>query len=240
MAPLAPRRVQASRKEAPPDGPRLRALLVECNAEELSRYRDELESELPLSVDRILADDLPGRLAREPDLFSGYSVVVTTFFHIHEVKRVMPPDGPPAVALLSEGNIPALLRLTEFPEGTTVGLVCTTPTGSQNLLRSVQSAGLSHLTPVLASTDDPWSISRMLEQTRTVVCSEHGAARIRGWLPPDVEVILSHRTLDRGGLEMLRDMLAHLPSAGAQKWPPHSPPSAGAQTWPPHSPRAAD
>jgi hypothetical protein len=27
--------------------------------------------------------------------------------------------------------------------------------GSQNLLRSVQSAGLGHLEPVLASTDDP-------------------------------------------------------------------------------------
>ncbi len=112
------------------------------------------------------------------------------------------------MALLSEANISVLFRLTELPEGTTVGLVCSTPRGSQNLLRSVQSAGLTHLTPVLASADDPWSISRMLEQTRVVVCSEQATPRLEGSLPPDVEVIFSHRVLEPGGIEMLRDALA--------------------------------
>ncbi|OGK77555.1 MAG: hypothetical protein A2X52_02105 [Candidatus Rokubacteria bacterium GWC2_70_16] len=189
-----------------------RALLVECNGEELNRYRDEIEAQLPLSVDRILVDELPDRVAQEPGFLQGYRIVVTTFFHIHEVKHVVAPDGPPVVALLSEANISALLRLTELPEGTTVGLVCNTATGSQNLLRSLQAAGLSHLTPVLASVDDPWSIDRMLARTRTVVCSEQGAAQMAGRLPPDVEVIVSYRALDRGGLEMLRDLLARLPA----------------------------
>src|SRR3990170_3931378 len=165
---------------------KVRALLVECNWEELKRYRDELEAELPLAVDRLLVDELLAR-AQEPDFLKGYRIVITTFFHIHEVKRAVPADGPPTVALLSEASLSVLLRLTELPEGTTVGLVCTTSSGSQNLLRSVQSAGLSHLTPVLASTDDPWSISRMLAQTRTVVCSEQGAGRLANTLPPDVE-----------------------------------------------------
>jgi DNA-binding transcriptional regulator YhcF (GntR family) len=189
---------------------RLRALLVECNWEELTRYRDDLEAELPLSVDRMLVEELPVRVAEDPNFLSSYRLVITTFFHIHECRRVVPPDGPPTVALLSEANISALLRLTELPEGTVVGLVCNTSKGSQNLLRSVQSAGLGHLTPVLASADDPWSLTRMLEKTRTVVCSEQGASRIRGMLPPDVELIVSDRTLDRGGIEMLRDLLAQL------------------------------
>ena len=82
---------------------------------------------------------------------------------------------------------------------------CNTLRGSQNILSSVQSAGLSHVVPILASTDDPWSIDRMLEKTRTVVCSEHAVAQMRGQLPPDVELILADRTLDRGGIELLRD-----------------------------------
>ena len=185
-----------------------RALLVECNWEELARYRDQLESELPLTVDRILVEDLPTRAAQDPALFGGYRVIVTTFFHVHEVKRVVPADGPPVVALLSAANISTLLRLTELPEGTAVGLVCTTSTGSQNLLRSVQAAGLGHIDAILASADDPWSLARMLEKTRIVLCSEQGASRIRGTLPPDVELIVSDRTLDPGGLELLRDLLS--------------------------------
>src|SRR5262249_12485706 len=153
-----------------PDGnasaaaPPTKVLLVECNWAELSRYGAELEARLPLRVDRILVEDLPVRVAGEPGLLSPYQMVVTTFFHVHEVKLAMPPGAPPVVALLSAANISTLLRLTELPEGTSVGLVCNTPKGSQNLLRSVQSAGLWHLNPVLASTDDPWSVGVMLEK----------------------------------------------------------------------------
>jgi len=187
---------------------RRRAVLVECNDAELARYRDELEAELPLHVDRMLVHEFEAKAARDPDFLKGYRAVITTFFHIHEVRRVLPPDGPPAVALLAEASIKTLLRLTELPEGSTVGLVCTTATGGQNLLRSVQSAGLMHVTPVLASTDDAWSLDRMLEKTRTVVCSVQAAARIRDSLPKDVELIVADRTLDRGGIELLRDLLS--------------------------------
>ena len=187
---------------------RRRAVLVECNDAELARYRDELEAELPLHVDRMLVHEFEAKAARDPGFLKGYRAVITTFFHIHEVRRVLPPDGPPAVALLAEASIKTLLRLTELPEGSTVGLVCTTATGGQNLLRSVQSAGLMHVTPVLASTDDAWSLDRMLEKTRTVVCSEQAAARIRHSLPKDVELIVADRTLDRGGIELLRDLLS--------------------------------
>lgn len=185
-----------------------RALLIECNHAELARYRDQLETELPLHVERMLVEEFEARAPQEPGLLKGYRVVITTFFHIHEVKRAMPLGGPPTMALLAEASISTLLRLTELPEGTTVGLVCNNPKGSQNLLRSVQSAGLLHLEPVLASTDDPWSIDRMLEKTHVVVCSEQGAAALRPSLPPDAELIVSDRTLEPGGLELLRDLLA--------------------------------
>jgi GntR family transcriptional regulator len=187
-----------------------RALLVECNQPELSRYREQLEEELPLHVDRLLVEEFQARIAREPGFLKDYRAVITTFFHIHEVKKALPQGAPPAVALLSEANISSLLRLTELPEGTTVGLVCNSPKGSENLLSSIQSAGLAHLAPVLASADDPWSIDRMLEKTRTIVCSEQAADHIRAQVPLDAEVIIAHRRLDAGGIEMLRDLLSEL------------------------------
>jgi GntR family transcriptional regulator len=190
-----------------------RALLIECNQPELNHYREQLEEELPIQIDRMLVEELVPRIERDPSLLRGYRVVVTTFFHIHEVKEALPPDGPPAMALLSEANISTLLRLTELPAGTVVGLVCNSAKGSQNLLSSVQSAGLSHLAPVLASADDPWSIDRMLEKTRTVVCSEQAVDRLRARMPLDVELIIAHRRLDPGGIEMLRELLSDLPAS---------------------------
>src|SRR5205823_6049450 len=83
-------------------------LLIECNHAELTRYRDQLEAELPLSVERMLVEEFEPRAAREPEFVRGYRAVLTTFFHIHEVKRAMPPGGPPAVALLAEASIATL------------------------------------------------------------------------------------------------------------------------------------
>ena len=188
---------------------RMRVLLVECNQPELARFHEQIEEQLPVTVDRLLVEDLEARL-REPGFLKSYRVVVTTFFHVHEVKKALPLDGPPAVALLSESNIATLLRLTELPPGTAVGLICNTPQGSQNILSSVQSAGLSDLVPVLASADDPWSIDRLLERTRIVVCSDQAADRLRERIPSDVEMILAYRRLDPGSIEMLRDLLAQL------------------------------
>jgi DNA-binding transcriptional regulator YhcF (GntR family) len=198
---------------------RVRALVVECNSEELSRFRDELEAELPLSADRMLVDELTERVRRDSSFVREFSVVVTSFFHIREVKAALATESVPVVAILTEASISTLLRLSELPEGSTVGLVCTTPKGSQNLLRSVEAAGLAHLKPVLASADDPWSISRMLEATSVVVCSEQAVENLRRTLPPTVEVIISNRTLDRAGLDLLRDLLARLDEPPTRRAP---------------------
>jgi len=191
---------------------KMRALLIECNHPELTRYREQLEDELPIVVDRLLVDALAERL-RKPGFLKGYRIVITTFFHLHEVKSTLPPDGPPVVALLSEPNLSSLRRLTELPEGTTVGLLGDTPQGSRSLLSVVQSAGLSHLVPVLAAADDPWSVDRMLEKTRIVVCSEPAAGHLGDRVPHEAEVVLADRRLDRGGLETLRDLLAEIDGA---------------------------
>ena len=214
LATVAARAPLAGARKAKPT----RALLVECNWEEISRFGEELEAELPLSVERLLVDDLPERVRRDPAFARRFAVVITTFFHVHEVKRALAAESIPVVALLTETSISTLLRLSELPEGSTVGLVCATAQGSQNLLRSVESAGLAHLRPVLATADDPWSITRMLEATSVVVCSEQAVEKLRTVLPPTAEVIVDSRTLDRGGLDLLRDLLGRLdaPRAGRE------------------------
>jgi len=189
---------------------RIRALVVECNWPEVSRFKDELEAELPLSVERMLVDELTERTRRDSSFRREVGVVITTFFHVHEVKAALADQPVPVVALLTESSISTLLRLSELPEGTAVGLVCNTAKGSQNLLRSVQSAGLTHLRPILASADDPWSIQRMLEQTSVVVSSEQAAEKIRPSLPPSAELIVDNRTIDRAGFDLLRDLVARL------------------------------
>lgn len=187
-----------------------RAVLVECNWEELRRYGEELEAELPLAVDRILLEELAERHRTAPGFLRDYPLLLTTSFHLHEVKKTLARESIPVVGLLTELSASTFLRLAELPAGAAVGLVCATPGGSQNLLRSIQSVGMSHLRPVMASTDDPWSIELVLKETAALVCSEQAADKLRPMLPPEAEAIVAHRTLHRGSVDLLRDFLERM------------------------------
>src|SRR5262245_57161531 len=68
---------------------RPRVLLVECNHPELTRYREQIEQDLPVIVDRMLVGDFTARTPQEPGLLKSYRAVVTTFFHIIEVKETL-------------------------------------------------------------------------------------------------------------------------------------------------------
>ena len=49
------------------------------------------------------------------------------------------------VALMVDTSLDTLMRLTALPEGTKVGVACTTKPGSENMKLLIQRAGLKHL-----------------------------------------------------------------------------------------------
>ena len=183
-------------------------LLVECNRPQLKLFTGQLETELPAVVTPLLIRDLGERAARSLDWLAPYRAVVTTLPHVQEVKGVLRRAAIPVVGLLMEASIRALLRLTELPTGTPVGLTCLSQEGSQNLLRSVQRAGLTNLRPVLAPADDPKKLPSRLRGVKAVVCSILAEGKVRRAAPPGTEVIVDDQALERGGIELLREILA--------------------------------
>ncbi len=182
-------------------------LFVECTREELDQFSDELEGQLPVEVERVLLEDLPGRLSEDGE--PPWTLAVTTFFHVHEVQDLMEPLGVETVALLAEANLESLQRLTELPAGTTVGVVGWGRTCMENLSRSLEGAGLDHLDFVQANVDeDPEEALGVLQDVGAVVCASITARRLREFgAPEDLEIIEEDRTLDKGGVEMLGRML---------------------------------
>ncbi len=191
--------------EEPPE--KIKLLFVECTRDELERFSDELEAQLPVEVERVLLEDLPQRLAEDGK--PPWSVAVTTFFHVHEVQEMMDPLGLETVALLAEANLESLQRLTGLPAGTPVGVVGWGRTCMENLSRSLEGAGLDHLNFVQAYIEeDPDEALRILENVPVVMCASMTADRLRRLgLPEGLEIIEEDRTLDKGGVEMLGRIL---------------------------------
>jgi GntR family transcriptional regulator len=186
---------------------RVPILFVECNEPELEQYEAELEEQLPVTVEGVLLEELETRISDEEP---RWQVAVTTFYHVHEVEALMEPRGIETVALLTEATLEGLRKLAELPGGTPVGVVGNSRTCTDNLLRSMEGAGLDHLDFFQIQEDDEESWSRT-EQAKVVVCASAVARRLpKLSLPESVEVIVQDRTLSKGGVEMLGRMLRRI------------------------------
>jgi GntR family transcriptional regulator len=184
---------------------RVPMLFVECNEPELEQYRVELEEQLPVVVEGVLLEDLEDRVSGEELL--PWRLAVTTFYHVHEVERLMEPRGIETFALLTEATLEGLRRLAELPGGTPVGVVGSSRTCTDNLLRSLEGAGLDHLDFFHIEEDDKKNRSR-IERAKAVVCASAVVRRLpKLGLPEGVEVIVQDRTLSKGGVQMLGRML---------------------------------
>jgi DNA-binding transcriptional regulator YhcF (GntR family) len=177
-------------------------LFVECTRVELDQFSSELEEQLPVEVERVLLEDLAGRVSDAEDL--PWRLAVTTFFHIHEVQDIVEPHGIEAVALLE-----SLQRLMELPSGTPVGVVGWGRTCMDNTSRSIEGAGLDHLNFVQLYIDEEFEeVLASLGRVESVVCASVTARRLRELgIPEDLEIIEVDRILDQGGIEMLGRML---------------------------------
>jgi GntR family transcriptional regulator len=186
-------------------------LFIECTQAELDRFSAELEEQLPVEVEKVLIEDLAERVSGEEEL--PWRMAVTTFFHVHEVQEIMEPRGIETVALLAEANLESLQRLTELPAGTPVGVVGWGQTCMENLSRSIEGAGLDHLNLVQVYVDEgpAEEVLDILDKVQSVLCATITARRLRELgVPEKLEIIEEDRTLDQGGIEMLRRMLRKL------------------------------
>jgi GntR family transcriptional regulator len=191
---------------------KLRVLFTECNRPQLRQFSQEIEQTLPLQVDTLLLKDVERKYRQSPGFLQRYSLVITTFWHIHEVQKLLRRANTEVVALMADASLESLMRLTALPEGTKVGVACYEWTGSENLRLSIENAGLKHIQLVIGCGAEPESLKRMLQGAQVVVCTSLVAKKIRNLAPRGTEIIVDDRTLNKGGLEMLRQRLAQLVS----------------------------
>ncbi len=204
-----------ARAGAPVPG-RTPILFVECNAPELDQYAAALEERLPVTVERVLLEDLPERLLREDGAVLPWRLAVTTFYHVHEVEELVGPRGVETVALLAEATLHGIRRLAELSPGTKVGVLGNSRTCSDNLLNSLVGAGMDHLELFQIYEDVGKDIKEQLQETEVIVCGSAMARRLPDLaLPSETEVIFQDRTLDKGGIEMLGRMLRSAPREAA-------------------------
>ncbi len=181
-------------------------LLVECSSEVLEFFANEIESHLPVHVDKVPLDTLSAAVRRRTR-GHPWAAAVTSFFHLREVERRMGARRVPVIPLLANAHLATLHRLAQFPSGTRVGVVAADAETAHNLEYSIVSAGLPNIALAGACSVEAPSLASLVRHVEVIVCSTPAAERVHELANSQTQVITDDRALDMRAIEMLAAIL---------------------------------
>jgi GntR family transcriptional regulator len=181
-------------------------LLVECSLPELEFFAAALQDQLPVTVDKVLLQDLAA-VVRRPKQIGHWRAAVTSFCHLPEVGRLLKRHGVPVIALLAEAHLETLHQLAQLPPGTRVGVVSNAAETAHNLEHSIANAGLPNIELAGVCSAEGTSLGRLVRRVGVIVCSTSAAEGVRTLAGTNVRVIVDDRALDPRAIEMLADVL---------------------------------
>jgi hypothetical protein len=125
---------------------------VECNVERAEALATELSEALEVPVTPLVLGDF------EPEEVVGRDLVVTTFFHLAEVRRIVraatSSESPEVLGIVVGPHLKTLVRLSQIPGGHRIGIYYTTEDQAEAIRQSLADTGVESV-DVITGPDDP-------------------------------------------------------------------------------------
>lgn len=181
-------------------GSDVRAVFAECNEERASAFAKELS-------DRLHAVIRPSLLTELDTSTADAELVITTFFHLAEVRRWAHTCGRPieTVAIVVAPHIRTLMKVAELPEGVRAGVRYSTPHQADQVRDWLAAAARAEVVVVpYAATESRPDLAMLV-----VPSEEPDLAAVAG---PATEVVEFGNVLDEGSIQMVGAVLDEIRS----------------------------
>ncbi len=184
-------------------GGRVRVLFAECTTADAGYDAERLNAEFGALIDAegTLLDELPERLER-----FHYDLVATTTFHADEAQAHVAGRVPVVAMLVGPGYVELVHEIAGLPAGASVGLVCASERGAENIRETLAISGRSGIEIVSANVDADEAAFAAVDRSASLILMSREALaqglerrfsrpeRIRPWT----------YEFDPSGLELLR------------------------------------
>lgn len=126
---------------------------VECNAERAETFASELASAVNVPMSPLVLGDVSATDIENADL------VVTTFFHLSEVRRLIRDlvggdHSPEVLGIVFAPHLTTLVQLSKIPSDHRIGVYYTTEHQAEAIRQSLSDSGVKHI-DVISGPDDP-------------------------------------------------------------------------------------
>jgi GntR family transcriptional regulator len=171
----------------------LKVSFVECNVDRAKYFANELEDKIGVKVKPLVIGTL------EPDEERA-DLVLTTFFHLAEVRGLMRKQKTDVVAIVVAPHVQTLVRIASVAKNGTVGIWYRTDDQAITVRDSLRDSGINNI-EVLDGIED-----KDIEGIDLVVIPDE-MSDLKAQLEDKVEVIQFGNVLDAASIRMVSDVV---------------------------------
>jgi DNA-binding transcriptional regulator YhcF (GntR family) len=188
-------------------GPLVRVLFAECTKADARYDAERIAEAFPgvIEAEGTLLEEIAERLER-----FHYDLIATTTFHADEAQAYAAGRVPVVAMLVGPGYMDLIHEIAALPPGATVGLVCASAVGTDNIAETLRLSGTTGVEILSATIDDAESIAKV-DAADLILLSREALAlglderfsrpeRVREWM----------YEFDPSGLELLRRAIEHV------------------------------
>jgi hypothetical protein len=175
---------------------------VECNAERAESFSAKLSERLGMPVEPLVLGELSA------DELSGADLVITTFFHLAEVRALARSvserqAAPEVLAIVVAPHVQTLVKLAQIPKHKRIGILYWTQDQAETIRQSLVDTGLGRIEVLGAASEEELEGIDLL-----VMPSEN--PELREQVGDAVPVVEYGNVLDEASVRMVVDVLDDL------------------------------
>lgn len=191
---------------------RRRLVFVECENRIAITFAQTIQARLNVEVTPVVLADLQQPTVEVKARLREAHMVVTTFFHIQEVSRLLAKAKKRVIGLGLKPHLEGLIQIAAIPQDTPTAMICVSECGAQNMKRSLEDAGITILDASACGVEDSKKLAEALSGRSVVIASDLVADQVRSLLQPGQElIVLDYLVLDEGGINLLMSLLEETP-----------------------------
>ncbi len=185
-----------------------RLVFVECEPSSANSLARSIQQKMELEVTPLVLRELERLTPETEALLQDADVIATTFFHIEELRALLPSMKKKLVALSVKPHLDNLLQIAGITKGTSVLLVCISESCAAEMQRSLDDAGIRGLDYSLAGVTDRRRLAEEMPKHPVVIASNWAADQVSALVGPDQSaIVLDYSTLDEAGIYLLQSLI---------------------------------
>ncbi len=189
---------------------RVKIAFIECNQEQVDYFANEIRLDSGVSINTILLDDFLERPDHYKKALEDVDIVISTFFHLAEIKKVLGTQNQDILAIALELQLETVVKIARLKPGSDVGLVCISKNFANKFFKSLDAAGIDHLNVKFNVTEDPGELKDFISSVDEVIVSPGRKKEVEKLIDDDKELVEVIFKPDRASINLLKATLMDL------------------------------